>query len=62
MSEIESKMKKLNFLADAAKNAGDPGLKQIWTDKWSALIKAYGQEVMKKDINFITEGLKQNAK
>ena len=38
-------MEKLNKLANAAHNAPDQGMKQIWTDKWYALVKQYSQRI-----------------
>ena len=40
-------MKRLNDLANAAMKAEHPGMKQIWTDKWYALVKQYGQKIQK---------------
>ena len=34
--EVKDIMKRLNNLANAVHNAVDPGMKQIWTDKWYA--------------------------
>jgi len=42
-------MKRLNDLANAAHDAIDPGMKQIWTDKWYALVKQYAQEIKQKE-------------
>jgi hypothetical protein len=42
-------MKRLNNLANAVHNAVDPGMKQIWTDKWYALVKQYAQETKQKE-------------
>ena len=38
-------MDKMNKLADAVHNAKDLGMKQIWTDKWYALVKQYAQQI-----------------
>ena len=38
-------MDKMNNLANAVHNAPDKGMKQIWTDKWYALVKQYAQEL-----------------
>jgi len=41
---LKEKMKKLDNLANAVQNAPNPGMKQIWSDKWNALIKQYVKE------------------
>ncbi len=38
-------MDKMNKLANAVHNAKDLGMKQIWTDKWYALVKQYAQQI-----------------
>ena len=38
-------MNKMNKLANAVHNAKDLGIKQIWTDKWYALVKQYAQQI-----------------
>ena len=38
-------MNKMNKLANAVHNAKDLGMKQIWTDKWYALVKQYAQQI-----------------
>ena len=38
-------MDKMNKLANAAHNAPDEGMKQIWTDKWYALVKQYAKQI-----------------
>ncbi len=38
-------MDKMNKLANAVHNAPDKGMKQIWTDKWYALVKQYAQQI-----------------
>ena len=38
-------MDKMNKLANAVHNAKDLGMKQIWTDKWYALVKQYSQSI-----------------
>ena len=38
-------MKKLNNLANAVNKALDPGMKQLWTDKWYQLVKQYAEEI-----------------
>ena len=47
--EVKDIMKKLNNLANAVHNAVDPGMKQIWTDKWYALVKQYAQAIKQKE-------------
>jgi len=37
-------MKKLNNLANAAEDAPNIGMKQIWKDKWYSLAKQYVKE------------------
>ena len=43
--ELTQIMKRLNDLANAAQKAEHPGMKQIWTDKWYALVKQYAQQI-----------------
>jgi len=45
--ELQVMMKRLNNLANSANKAKDKGMKQIWTDKWYALVKQYGQKIQK---------------
>ena len=47
--EVKDIMKRLNNLANAVHNAVDPGMKQIWTDKWYALVKQYAQTIKQKE-------------
>ena len=47
--EVKDIMKRLNNLANAVNNAVDPGMKQIWTDKWYALVKQYAQAIKQKE-------------
>ena len=47
--EVKDIMKRLNNLANAVHNAVDPGMKQIWTDKWYALVKQYAQAIKPKE-------------
>jgi|TARA_B100001175_G_C18915975_1_gene360106 hypothetical protein len=47
--EVKDIMKRLNNLANAVHNAVDPGMKQIWTDKWYALVKQYAQAIKQKE-------------
>ena len=48
-TQVKDIMKRLNNLANAVHNAVDPGMKQIWTDKWYALVKQYAQEIKQKE-------------
>ena len=43
--QLKVMMEKLNKLANAAHNAPDQGMKQIWTDKWYALVKQYAKQI-----------------
>ena len=43
--ELKVMMDKMNKLASAVHNAKDLGMKQIWTDKWYALVKQYAQQI-----------------
>jgi hypothetical protein len=43
--ELKVMMDKMNKLANAVHNAKDLGMKQIWTDKWYALVKQYAQQI-----------------
>ena len=43
--QLKVMMEKLNKLANAVHNAPDQGMKQIWTDKWYALVKQYAQQL-----------------
>ena len=47
--QLKVMMDKMNKLANAAHNAPDEGMKQIWTDKWYALVKTYGQKIQKEE-------------
>ena len=49
--EVKDIMKRLNNLANAVHNAVDPGMKQIWTDKWYALVKQYANTIEKQKEN-----------
>ena len=42
---LNKMMEKLNKLASAVKKAPDAGMKQIWTDKWYALVKQYASTI-----------------
>jgi len=54
--EKEVMMRRLNNLANAANKATDKGMKQIFTDKWYALVKTYGQKIQQE------ETFKENVK
>jgi len=43
--KLKVMMDKMNKLANAVHNAKDLGMKQIWTDKWYALVKQYAQQI-----------------
>ena len=43
--ELKVMMDKMNKSANAVHNAPDKGMKQIWTDKWYALVKQYAQQI-----------------
>ena len=58
--ELKVMMNKMNKLANAVHNAKDLGMKQIWTDKWYALVKQYAQQI-KKDQTF-KENVKLNER
>ena len=47
--EVKDIMKRLNNLANAVNDATDHGMKQIWTDKWYALVKQYAQTIKQKE-------------
>ena len=51
---------KMNKLANAVHNAKDLGMKQIWTDKWYALVKQYAQQ-LEKDKTY-QENVKANER
>jgi hypothetical protein len=54
--EKEVMMRRMNNLANAANKATDKGMKQIFTDKWYALVKTYGQKIQQE------ETFKENVK
>jgi len=58
--ELSVMMKRLNNLANSVKNATDPGMKQIWTDKWYSLVKEYGRKIQ-SDNNY-RENVKVNER
>ncbi len=47
--ELTQIMKRLNDLANAAQKAEHPGMKQIWTDKWYALVRQYANTIKQKE-------------
>jgi len=47
--EKQVMMRRMNNLANAANKAADKGIKQIFTDKWYALVKLYGQKIQKEE-------------
>ena len=54
--EKQVMMRRMNNLANAANKAADKGIKQIFTDKWYALVKTYGQKIQRE------ETFKENVK
>ena len=44
-------MDKMNKLANAVHNAKDLGMKQIWTDKWYALVKQYADRIQSTEVS-----------
>ena len=50
----------MNKLANAVHNAKDLGMKQIWTDKWYALVKQYAKQ-LEKDKTY-QENVKANER
>ena len=58
--QLKAMMDKMNKLANAVNNAKDLGMKQIWTDKWYALVKQYVQKIQ-KDQTF-KENVKANER
>ena len=47
--ELKVMMERMNKLANATHQAVDPGMKQIWTDKWYALVKTYGKKIQQEE-------------
>ena len=47
--QLKVMMEKLNKLANAVQNAPDKGMKQIWTDKWYALVRQYASRIDEVD-------------
>ena len=54
--ELKVMQKRLDNLANATHKAIDSGMKQIWTDKWYALVKTYGKKIQQE------ETFKENVK
>ena len=44
-TQLKVMMDKMNKLANAVQKAKDLGMKQIWTDKWYALVKQYAKQL-----------------
>ena len=49
--QLKVMMEKLNKLANAVQIAADKGMKQIWTDKWYALVKQYSQRIQSMEVS-----------
>jgi len=47
--ELKVMQRRLDNLANATHKAIDPGMKQIWTDKWYALVKTYGKKIQQEE-------------
>ena len=47
--ELKVMQKRLDNLANATHEAIDPGMKQIWTDKWYSLVKEYGKKIQQEE-------------
>ena len=58
--ELKVMQKRLDNLANATHKAVDPGMKQIWTDKWYSLVKTYGQKIQKEQT--FKERVKENER
>ena len=58
--ELKVMQKRLDNLANATHKAIDPGMKQIWTDKWYALVKQYAKQ-LEKDKTY-QENVKANER
>ena len=59
-TQLKVMMDKMNKLANAVQKAKDLGMKQIWTDKWYALVKQYAKQ-LEKDKTF-EENVKANER
>ena len=49
--ELKVMMDKMNKLANAVHNAPDKGMKQIWTDKWYALVRQYADRIQSTEVS-----------
>ena len=49
--QLKAMMEKLDKLANGVHNAPDKGMKQIWTDKWYALVKQYADRVQSMEVS-----------
>ena len=49
--ELKVMMERMNKLANATHQAVDPGMKQIWTDKWYNLIKTYARRIQSMEVS-----------
>lgn len=58
--EKQVMMRRMNNLANAANKAADKGIKQIFTDKWYALVKLYGQKIQREET--FNENVKANER
>jgi hypothetical protein len=58
--ELKVMMDKMNKLANAVHNAKDLGMKQIWTDKWYALVNQYAQQI--KNYKAFQDNVKANER
>ena len=58
--ELKVMQKRLDNLANATQKAIDPGMKQIWTDKWYALVKTYGKKIQQEET--FEENVKANER
>ena len=43
--KLDVMMQKLNNLSNQIKKCEEPGMKQLWTDKWYQLVKQYAEEI-----------------
>jgi hypothetical protein len=59
-TQLKVMMDKMNKLANAVQKAKDLGMKQIWTDKWYALVKQYAKQ-LEKDKTY-QENVKANER
>mgnify|MGYP000915877095 CR=1 FL=1 len=42
---LDVMMQKLNNLSNQIKKCEEPGMKQLWTDKWYQLVKQYAATI-----------------